>query len=476
MENAEQKNVLCVDLDYTLISTDILAEQVIRFIKKNPLKLFIIFIWLFKSKQNLKKRLYELTKNESSNLPYRKEVLDFLSNAKNNNHKIVLVTASLQPIAERVQSELNLFDEVYGSNNDHNLKGKNKAKFLAQKFGVKNFDYIGDSISDFPIWAVAQKAYLVSNSNLLNFLVKNKKNFAGNLLSQRTKLRDFFKLIRLHQWIKNLLIFLPLLLAHQFENLVAIQNSILAFFAFSFLASSLYIFNDIVDCENDRNHPLKRNRPIAKGLFSLYTGFFIGLSVLITSLLIAFFIGVNFFIVCAFYLVLNIIYSFWVKQIAVVDIFLLSLFYVIRLYAGSEATSIPISNWLLAFSMFFFLSLATFKRYSDLKLSFTQNNNLNSPYSRDSLNFFQTFGISSSFASVIVFILYINSEKVFSLYKHPSFLWLDAFLLLLWMMVIWNLATKSKVEYDPILVSVKNPYLVLLEVIMIVVWLMAFAL
>lgn len=422
MENAEQKNVLCVDLDYTLISTDILAEQVIKFIKKNPLKLFIIFIWLFKSKQNLKKRLYELTKNESSNLPYRKEVLDFLSNAKNNNHKIVLVTASLQPIAERVQSELNLFDEVYGSNNDHNLKGKNKAKFLAQKFGVKNFDYIGDSISDFPIWAVAQKAYLVSNSNLLNFLVKNKKNFAGNLLSQRTKLRDFFKLIRLHQWIKNLLIFLPLLLAHQFENLVAIQNSILAFFAFSFLASSLYIFNDIVDCENDRNHPLKRNRPIAKGLFFSLHWIFYRLKCAYYFIIDSIFsLALTFFIVCAFYLVLNIIYSFWVKQIAVVDIFLLSLFYVIRLYAGSEATSIPISNWLLAFSMFFFLSLATFKRYSDLKLSFTQNNNLNSPYSRDSLNFFQTFGISSSFASVIVFILYINSEKVFFLVQTSFF-------------------------------------------------------
>ncbi|MGB9852153.1 MAG: UbiA family prenyltransferase [Candidatus Kapaibacteriota bacterium] len=477
MENAESKKIICIDLDYTLISTDILIDQILSFIKSNPFRIFTLLFWLLKSKQYLKEKLLEATEIDIQKLPFRSEVLEFVAKAKQNNSKIVLVTATNQKIAKKINERLGIFDEVFGSLKDRKLKGKNKAKFLEQKFGAQQFDYIGDSISDFPIWKIARNAFLVSNSNFMNFILRRKNNFRGCLLNYKTKFKDFLQLIRIHQWIKNLLVFFPLILAHQFTNFPAIVNSILAFISFSMLASSLYIFNDIVDVDNDRRHPTKKNRPIASGIFSVYTAFFISLSLLIIAFALSLKINSNFTIVCAMYLILSLIYSFWIKKVQVVDIFLLSLFYVVRLYAGSIATEISISNWLLAFSMFFFLSLATFKRMADLKLvnSNATNNGALHP-NEDAIQFFQNFGIGSSFASVIVFILYINSEKVLQLYQHPSFLWADAFLLLLWLMLVWNLASKGKIEYDPVLVTVRNPYLILLELIMIVVWAMAIVL
>lgn len=474
MGKSEESEVICVDLDYTLISTDILIEQIIKFLKRNPFKIFLLVIWFFKSKRYLKKKLFENVKVDYLNLPYREEVINFIKQEKERNKKVVLITATYYEIANQINSQLKIFDEVYGSNENISLKGKNKEKFLVGKFGIGAFSYIGDSISDLPIWRKSRKSYLVSNSRFMNFLLKKRKNFAGNLLPNETKLVDFFKLLRLHQWVKNILIFIPLLLAHEFQNFFAISRSIIAFFSFSLLASALYIMNDIIDIDNDRNHPTKKFRPIASGYFSAYTALFISFITFTSALILGWQVNYTFILILLAYVLINLFYSLWAKQVEILDIFTLSIFYVIRLYAGSVATNIQISNWLLAFSMFFFLSLATLKRFSEIKLSNSSpRESFGRPYSPESSNFFLTFGIASSFASIVVLILYINSEKVLGLYRNPNFLWLDAFLLLLWMSIIWNLANKGKIDYDPVFESLKNPTLVLLELGMIVVWFMA---
>ncbi len=474
MEKPQKCEIVCVDLDYTLISTDILIEQIIAFLKKYPLRFFVLFVWLFKSRRYLKKKLSECVEIDYSNLPFRKEILDFLLKEKEKQKKIVLVTASNQKIAVEINNRLKLFDEVYGSDQENSLKGKDKAKFLERKFGRGNFTYIGDSICDCSIWKISKESYLVSNSRFMQFLLKRFRNFSGNMLSYKTKFRDYLNLIRFHQWAKNLLLFFPLILAHEFQNLGALKNALLSFFSFSFIASSMYIINDIIDLEKDRNHPTKKFRPITNGTFSAYAGFIISLILLSLGFSLAFTINYLFVALTIAYLFLNLIYSFGAKKLAIFDIFTLSIFYVIRLYSGSVATHIPISNWLLAFSMFFFLSLATLKRYSEVKLSqVTENELLGRPYNKDSVNFIQTLGIGSSFASTVVFILYINSQKVMDLYQHPSLLWAVAFLLLLWMMLIWNFANRGKIDYDPVAEAMKNPFLISLELIMVTIWLTA---
>ncbi|MCX7909704.1 MAG: UbiA family prenyltransferase [Ignavibacteria bacterium] len=478
MEEKKQTEVVCVDLDYTLISTDLLIEQITSFLKQNPLRIFLILIWLFKSRRFLKKKLSEYVNIDYQNLPYRTETIDYLLEAKRNNNKLLLVTASNQKIADNINNTLQIFDEVYGSNEEILMKGKTKAKFLEEKLGKFNFTYIGDSICDFHIWKISKNAILVSNSRFVQFLLKKQtKNFSGNLLENKTKISNFLKLIRIHQWIKNILIFAPILLAHKFFDFSVWTQSVIAFFAFSLIASSMYILNDIIDIENDRKHPKKKFRPIASGMISFYTAFFISLILLILGFFLSFEINLWFAFVCFLYVLLNFLYSLKIKQLFIFDVFLLSVFYVLRLYAGGLATNIPISNWLLAFSMFFFLSLATLKRFTELKISSNAEGNISGrPYNIDFTNFIQTFGISSSFASVIVFILYINSEKVWELYKFPSLLWIDAFLLLLWLMFIWFFAQKGKVDNDPVMEALKNPYLLAIEFIMIVTWLMAFLL
>ncbi|MFN3307259.1 MAG: UbiA family prenyltransferase [Candidatus Kapaibacteriota bacterium] len=472
--NQKEADVICVDLDYTLISTDILVEQIVSFLKKKPTAFFHILFWLLKSKQYLKEKLSENVHLDYSEIPIREEVLSYLKQEKEKGNRLVLVTASNIKIANGINNYLKLFDEVYGSNSNLNLKGKNKAKFLEQKFGRNRFIYIGDSIADLPIWKIAKKSLLVSNGKTINLLLQKRKNFSGNLLSYRTKIEDFFKLIRLHQWIKNLLLFLPLILAHEFGSISIIGRSTLAFVSFSLVASFVYIFNDIVDIRNDRKHPSKKLRPIPSGLISAYTAFFYCFLLLAVGIALALSINSGFTLICIVYILLNLVYSFFAKRIPITDIFLLSTFYVLRIIAGSLATHVPVSNWLLAFSIFFFLSLATLKRYVELNLiANSEANTHGRPYSIDSLDFFQILGVNSAFASIIVLILYINSEKVNSLYKSPSLLWFDAFLLLFWLAMLWNYAKNKNIDYDPVLVILRNPIFLFTLLMMIIVWISA---
>ncbi len=475
MEGESQKIPLCVDLDYTLISTDILIELVVTFVKKNPLNIFLLLLWYIKGKRYLKGRLFEKVNLAVEELPFRKEILSFLISEKQKGKKIILITASLNEIAKKVNNYLNIFDEVYGSNNHSNLKGKTKAKFLISRFGIKGFDYLGDSIFDFPLWKTSNKSFCYSNSRIVSNYVKKLPNFAQNFAEQPTSIKDFFKLIRIHQWIKNLLVFVPLLLAHQFNFELGWTNSTLAFFSISFLASSLYIVNDILDVQTDREHPEKAKRPIASGKISAYTGGGLAFLLLVLSITISIVISLNFILVLALYAFINILYSLFFKQVPLLDIFILSFLYVIRLYAGSIASMISISNWLLAFSMFFFLSLAALKRFTELLLvPSNEIKNINRPYDSDSSHLIQILGICSCFASIIIFILYINSEKVFRLYKSPELLWLVAFLLLLWNLNLWHLANRRKADFDPIWTSVKNPLSLVLALLSVFVWFLAF--
>lgn len=471
----EEKQIpLCVDLDYTLLATDVLAEQTIRFVRQHPLNIFKILWLLLFGKYNLKKKLSEMVRIAPEELHFRRETLDFLNSEKKKGRKLILITASLYHIGKRVNEYLGLFDEVYGTQGNANLRGKNKAIFLVETFGERGFDYLGDSRHDIPIWKKANKAFIVSNSPTLIRKVSKFKNFGGRIEIPKISLNVIAKELRIHQWAKNVLVFVPMVMAHSFA-LEKLALALISFLAFCGIASSVYVSNDIFDLQSDRKHPDKAKRPLATGSITIVQAISLAVPLLLLGLLLSFSLSTQFLFIAIFYILLNLLYSFYFKGIYIADIFLLTFFYSIRIYAGGIATQTAVSKWLLAFSAFFFLSLASLKRYAEVvNLNASSSNTyLDRPYTLSNSIFTLLIGVASAFASVLVFILYINSDVVLQFYKSPKFLWLLAFALLYWLLFLWNLANRGKMHYDPIIEALTNKISIVIICFMFVMWLLS---
>lgn len=477
MELKSQSKILpfCVDLDHTLISTDIIWEQILTFLKRNPLNFFIIVIWLLRGRKYLKEKLAESVEIELNQLPFRDSIISFIRQKKETGAKVYLVTATNQKVAKKINEYLNLFDEIYGSTTYVNLRSKHKANLLKEKFGIRGFEYIGDSWRDLPIWELSAKNYLVSPSKNLAKKVSKIPNFGGIIGIESVGAIRYFQMIRVHQWVKNFLLFLPPLLAHSFDLYIYLK-ALWAFLSFSIVASAIYILNDFFDLKSDRTHPYKKNRPIASGNVDMTTATIIFLGLLILGILLSTMISQDFMNIILLYILVNFFYTIYFKSVTLVDIFLLSFFYALRLYAGGIATSIPVSNWLLAFSIFFFLSLSAFKRYSELIILTESSDNVENferPYLPNQLDFIQILGISSAFSSIVVFILYINSPTVLNFYKNPPFLWFVAFMLLFWLLYAWHAVKNGKVTGDPIVFLLREKISHLTIFLIIMFWIFA---
>ncbi len=433
---------LCVDLDGTLIATDTLWESVLLLLRHNFLLIFLLPLWLIKGKAYFKHQIAQQITLDVTTLPYRENVLAFLQREKDAGRHLVLATAAHHSIAQAVAEHLKLFDDTIATDAHTNMKGITKREALKQRFGI--YDYIGDSPADLPILQAADQGYFVGTPRLecppdRIFTVP------------QTSWLAWLKVLRPHQWVKNLLILLPLLLAHEFLNLDKLGNALLAFIVFSGAASAGYILNDLLDLQADRAHPIKKNRPFAGGLVPIQYGlpFFIiliGLSFLISL----WWLPLLFTGMLALYLLSTIAYSFYFKHKLIVDVFLLAGLYTLRILAGGIAVSIPASSWLLAFSMFIFISLAFLKRYIELLQQYSQKVMKNRSYEVDDIELIATVGISSGYIAVLVFALYINSDKVATLYHSAAFLWMICPVLLYWITRVWFLAKRQRVLEDPI--------------------------
>ncbi|MFH1050742.1 MAG: UbiA family prenyltransferase [bacterium] len=449
---------LCVDLDGTLISTDTLMESLLFAIKEKPYLLFLLPIWIFKGRGFLKKKIADTSLPDATLLPYKNNVLDFIKTEKNKGREIVLATATDNRIADSVAEHLGIFDKVIATNNNHNLRSKNKSNALVELYGERGFDYIGDSIADLAVWKNADCSLLVEPANSL---LKKVKSFSNNVIvfsKDTNKLKSFIKEIRVYQWIKNILIFLPFLMAHRPETGI-IVNSIFAFISFSFVASFVYLLNDLLDIEADRQHPGKKHRPLASGIFPIHLGILVAPVFLLSGLAIGFFLlPYEFFITLIIYLLLTTGYTFFLKRIIILDVIILSCLYTIRLIAGANATGIEASPWLLGFSIFLFLSLAIMKRYTELGVMIEQNKTKTKGrgYRTEDIGFLNSIGPASGYMSVLILALYVNSEKVVWLYKIPEMLWLTLLCLLFWISRIWLIAQRGKMYDDPIVFIAKD--------------------
>ena len=448
---------LVVDLDGTLLHSDLLYEGAIIFLRKNPLNFFLLLFWLLKGKLYLKNQIFNKVQLPYDLLPWNRQLVGFLKTESLKERKIILATASVIGHTSEILKAFPFFDEICGTDTV-NLKGKNKLKLLLHKFGKSNFDYIGNSNSDLIIFASARYSYLVSSSKTLQKKTKKVSELKHTWKHKRTTLREYLKAIRAYQWVKNVLVFIPLITSHSFYSKSFDLEAVSAFFAFSFAASAGYVINDLFDLNSDRSHPRKRFRSFASGRLSIPFGILLTALLLSAAIFISSQLNLLFSIVLLGYFIISFSYSLHLKKLVLYDIFILALLYSIRIIGGGMANNITISFWLITFSTFLFLSLAFVKRYSELlKVNDTTGLKLRGrEYNNGDLQLLQIMGIVSGFLSVVVFSLYINSPEVLQLYSSPKILWSVSFLLLFWTSRVWLKANRGEMTDDPIIFALKD--------------------
>ena len=452
---------LVVDLDGTLIPTDLLLESASQFVLSHPLQGFKPLLWALQSRATLKAKLAASTRIDVAALPYNTEVLHWLRVQKQQGRSLVLATASHSVLAHQVAAHLQLFDEVLATQDQVNLKAHAKAQALVARFGEDGFDYVGNDVADFAVWQKAHTAHVVGASAhvlaRVRAMDKLGEVFDNNL---PTPTHSVFKALRVHQWMKNLLVFVPLFTAHLYGDAQRLVLAALAFLAFSAMASSVYLLNDLVDVQDDRHHVRKRTRPFASGALSLLHGWLAWPVLLVASVsLSAAFLPLEFCATLGIYCVLTLAYSFKLKQVAVLDVLTLAALYTLRIMAGAVAVAVPLSFWLLLFSVFIFLSLALIKRFSELKAARDagQSGALRGRgYAPEDLEMVSSLGGSAGFIAVLALALYIQDGQAPHLYGAPQLIWLACPALLFWISRAWLIAHRGQMHDDPVVFALKD--------------------
>ncbi len=448
---------LCVDLDGTLIATDLLWESLIGMIRKRPMDAARLPFWLLEGRATLKRRIAERVALDVQTLPYRAEVIDFLKDEKTLGRRLVLATAADRRLAERVAAHLGLFDEVIATDDGRNLKGREKLAALQERFGASGFDYLGDSPADLPIWEGAREALLVRTSRDMERRAAAVRPPSRVFEGGRGGPKALFKALRPHQWAKNVLVFVALIAGHQIFQLDLLLRSGLAFLAFCFAASAVYILNDLLDLEADRRHPRKRKRPFASGAASIPAGIAMVVALLGATTALAALLPLQFVGLLVLYLLLTTAYSTYLKRKVMIDVICLAGLYTLRILAGGAATSIVISPWLAAFSMFLFLSLAFAKRYTELSASAGSLDMIpGRGYLTSDIELIRSLGPTSGYLCVLVLCLYLNSPDVRVHYQRPEILWLACPLLLYWISRVWVLANRRLLDDDPVVFALRD--------------------
>ena len=451
---------LVVDLDGTLIRTDLLYQSLFSFIKQRPLQFYFPFFWLFKGKSHLKNELAHRISIDVSVLPYDPAVMALIEDERANDRQIILATASHKVYADQIAKHLQLFDRVVATDDSHNFSARVKRDFFVEAFGIGGFDYAGNSLADIPVWEAAGKAYLVNPESGVEKRAMKKGNVERIIRSPSNLFGLWLKALRPHQWMKNLLIFVPLLAAHELINSAALLSGLLAFILFSLCASSVYVLNDLVDIEDDRHHPKKRNRVFASGALSIKTGILAVPLLLFVSIVGSLLLMPwRFSLVLGTYYIATLAYSIFFKKVTAADIIVLSLLYTMRILAGVYACSLLPTFWMLAFSMFIFLSLALVKRYSELRearLNGKNDKTKGRGYYPSDLEMISSLGAASGYLSVMVLALYIQDHATVAMYRNPQIIWAACPVLLFWITRLWLLTNRGDMHADPVIYAVTD--------------------
>ena len=446
---ASRSRALCVDLDGTLLDSDILYESLLALLARNPLYLFVVPFWLLRGKAAVKRELASRVRIPAETLPYNQQVLELLRSTPQRPR--VLCTASDKLLVEPIAQHLGVFEQVIASDGLRNLSGDNKAAALVDAFGERGFDYMANGEVDLAVWEHAAGGWVVNNGKALAAKAALRTTVHGHWPAP-TRLRAWLKALRLHQWLKNLLVLVPLLTAHLFLEPAAVIQAVLAFVAFGLCASGVYVLNDLLDLTPDRLHNTKRNRPFAAGRLPLLHGILVAPALTASGLVLSLACNPKFTVVLLIYYALTLAYSLKLKRVVMIDVVLLAGLYTIRIIGGAIAIEVDLSFWLLAFSMFIFLSLALLKRYTELRSMLGTGKNAASGrgYAVDDLALLQSLGAAAGYIAVMVMALYINSTESIELYRNPKLLWIICPILLYWVSRVWIVAHRGDMHDDPI--------------------------
>lgn len=485
---------LCVDLDGTLVKSDTLVDTVIVLARQSPASLLQFPKWISEGKASFKRKVSSLAAIDVVHLPYNKPLLEYLRQQYAEGREIYLATGADTLLADRVAAHLGIFAGVLASDGSVNLTGHNKLAAFRERF-PNGFCYIGNARPDVPLLTHCVHPMVANPHRSLSAGLRSANIVpVHNFRDAASPVKAWVRAIRLHQWAKNVLIFLPVLLAHV-RAVGPIVAAFLAFLSFGLAASATYIVNDLLDLEADRHHPRKRRRPFAAGDLSPIAGvatvaIFFALSLTIALLLPRALTTLSpqfpwngqggFLGWLVFYVIATTAYSLRLKRMVLVDVIVLSGLYTVRILAGSAAAGVSVSPWLAAFSIFFFLSLAFVKRFSELESLRERNLAAGTiavkgrGYRISDLEQIRSFGTSSGSASVLVFLLYLgNLNAAAKLYVHVTRLWLLVPILLLWLYRLWLQASRGELHEDPVVYAVTDKRSLLLGLMVVAIVLSA---
>ena len=445
---------LVIDLDGTLIHSDLLWESIVLFLKKNFLRAWQLPLWLFLGKAGFKERVAREVELDPAALPYDKTVLALIAQARAEGRTVVLATGAQRRFADLIAAHLGLFDRVLATEDGVNFTSHNKARELCALFGERGYDYIGNSRADLAVWLTCDQALSVT-SRPFRLSDGRATTHSGSVRGGAGK--ALLKAMRPRQWLKNMLVFVPMLAGHQLD-LWTLQMALTAFVAFSLCASSAYLLNDALDAQDDRVHPTKHKRPIASGALPLPLALMASPLLAFAAIMLCALASPLLLGVVAIYFVSTVAYSVYLKRLLMIDIVTLAILYSLRVLGGSAATMVAPSFWLLSFSFFIFLSLALLKRHSELFNLHRdgKQKTRGRGYTTADKTPIGIMGVNTAFVSVLVFMLYFNSENVLDLYENPAWLAGILPLLVFWLGRLWVLSFRGEVNEDPVLYVSKD--------------------
>ncbi|MFI2811034.1 MULTISPECIES: UbiA family prenyltransferase [Microbulbifer] len=457
---SHHESPLIVDLDGSLIRTDLLYESFVRTLFTRPWALAFLPLWLFRGIAYLKYRLAQAIDIDVSALPYNSSLLEFLREQKAQGRSLVLCTGANEGLAREVMDHLGIFDEIYATGITHNLTGERKAQFLRERYGERGFSYVGNENRDLRVWRFARSAVVVGSSRALAENAAQVCQLENSFPTAAPTLSIYLRQVRIHQWVKNLLLFVPLVTSHQFLDAEAVTAALLAFVCFGLCASATYIINDIADLDSDRAHQKKRWRPLASGMLSIRAGLLLCCLLLLASGVLVTFLPPWFGAVLFLYLVTTLGYSFLLKRLQTVDTVVLAGLYTTRILAGAAAIGVYPSYWLLAFSMFVFLCLALVKRISEIyRKQGADETSLQirgRGYFTSDLPVLTSLASAAGMVSILVFAMYVNSAEVMGMYRSPMILWLACPLFAYWIIRMLVMASRGEIDEDPIAFAIKD--------------------
>lgn len=458
-QSGSTHRTVVVDLDGTLVNTDMLVENLFLFLRLHPLRILVVILWLFSGKAHFKRCLADAVVPDVARLPYNKELLAWLEQQHTEGASLILATASDLRIAKKVAEHLGIFDEVFGTVGI-NLSSSNKRVAIVQRFGEQGYEYVGNSAADLAVWKTASVIH-VANPERGVLAAARKIGVVDMIFESRPAyFNSVIKALRVHQWAKNLLLFVPLLASHRIMEAPLLWSGLVAFIAFGACASSVYLLNDLFDLPDDRQHPTKCKRPLAAGTLPMLHALFLMPGLLLSAFGLALWLlPIQFAGVLAAYYVLTLAYSLWLKRVVMLDVVTLALLYTVRVVAGAAAMALVATFWILAFCMFIFLSLAFVKRYTEIfearQNGKTEKSSGRGYYPAD-FELLASLGGASGYISVLVLALYINDAASGTLYHSPQWMWAACPLLLFWLSRVWLLAHRGQMHDDPIVFALRD--------------------